>query len=54
MSTIPIPIIFIDEGLRGAFGSILVSELELHKKQSEGGVSMMQAGGKQVFAQTCQ
>ncbi|KAL4235759.1 hypothetical protein ACF0H5_004151 [Mactra antiquata] len=42
----------IDDALRGAFGSMVGSAVELNKKNSEGGVSVMQTGGKQVFAKT--
>ncbi|XP_060572247.1 atrial natriuretic peptide receptor 1-like [Ruditapes philippinarum] len=51
---VPFEDVKLDEGLRGAFGSMIGSAVELNKKQSEGGVSVMQTGGKQVFAQTCQ
>ncbi|XP_045159453.1 atrial natriuretic peptide receptor 1-like [Mercenaria mercenaria] len=48
---IPFEDIKLDEGLRGAFGSMIGSGLDIDKKQSAGGVSVMQTGGKQVFAQ---
>lgn len=48
---IPHEEIKLDEGLRGAFGSMIGSAVGLEHKQSVGAVSALQ-GGKQVFAQT--
>lgn len=50
---IPAEEIKVLESGHGAFGSMIISAVELDKKKSQGGVSVMQTRGKQMFATTC-